>query len=1167
MTVGLSHRPRPSFFSSPAVSSVVMRALLATALAISAFPTWAAPWPTYRRDATRSGVTPESLPTSLTPAWTWLARHAPEPAWPPPARQDFWNRVPELVPEMTFDRAAQVVVAHGAVYFGSSADDQVRSLDAETGEFRWRFFTEGPVRLAPAVFDGRVFFGSDDGYVYCVNAEDGSLLWRSSAAPAHDRVVGNSRMISKWPVRTGVLVEENRVWVVAGILPSFGVHLSCFDAGTGDLLWRTASHRVAAQGYPIASREHLFVPNSRVNVIVFARDNGGFLGEIAGRGGNWALLSEDQLVTGPGLRSTQVRLSQTDTLESLASFDGLGMVLGPKGAAYLYTHTDIAAFDRVQYLEARRQELDLLKEDKRLEAKLRELSVQTDSALREAIQQQRAEFESRRADLQRLMIAAYSWRHGTSTPFAAILADDVLVLGLENQVVGRSVSDGRELWSFPVRGRAYGLASSNGRLYVSTSQGAIHCFAATGDGKVFEEAVLEATASRTVSELSREAAARIASAPNDPEVTARSWNPRGLCLVLDCGDGELVEELVNQTQFRLIGVDADADNVRRARQRLADAGLYGVRAVIHQGDSAALPYPDYFANVVCSAGALVGGKLPHPAEAFRVLRPEGGILELGVACDEVGSLATAAQETLVAWRMPPIREEAGVLLQRDNRRAWLRLFRKPLPGRGEWTHHYASPANTAASNDTRIGDTFRIQWFGKPGPRRMVDRHNRAMAPLVKDGRIFLAADSEIIAVDAYNGTVLWDRPTREFNRLAVYRDAGPMAIADDCLYVAVGAHCYGLKPSTGSELRRFGVPPVLEERESHWGYLAVDGDAVFGSGQAPEAAWRTPGLEVIREAAYYDHRPMVVSDFVFSLDRATGTERWRYRDGVVANSMIAMGNNSVFFVESHDPEALDDRTGRLQLRTLLSPGKVVLTRLDATTGEVIWKHPVDLDFEHVGYLSYSQGMLVATGSRNAEERLWYDLHAFDAETGDHRWSNTFVGFERIGECHGEQDQHPVIMNGRIYARPKELDLQTGELGPLELARGGHGCGHLSGAARHLFGRGGNPRIYDVSTSDGASKALTGSTRPGCLINIIPAGGLVVMPESASGCTCDYPLSMSIVLAPVPAENQQDPATPTGAELEAAQREAAARLRRRGQEMLDLELEWIPSLPPRKPVP
>ena len=64
----------------------------------------------------------------------------------------------------------------GAVFFGSSVTGKVYALDAATGDVRWTFFAEGPVRFAPTVVDKKVYFGSDDGYAYCLDAKDGKLV-------------------------------------------------------------------------------------------------------------------------------------------------------------------------------------------------------------------------------------------------------------------------------------------------------------------------------------------------------------------------------------------------------------------------------------------------------------------------------------------------------------------------------------------------------------------------------------------------------------------------------------------------------------------------------------------------------------------------------------------------------------------------------------------------------------------------------------------------------------------------------------------------------------------------------------------------------------------------------------------------------------------------------
>lgn len=71
---------------------------------------------------------------------------------------------------VAYDLAYHVAVADGNVYFGSSAEDKVYCLDAATGAVRWATFTGEPVRLAPTVWQGNVYVGSDDGHVYCLSA-------------------------------------------------------------------------------------------------------------------------------------------------------------------------------------------------------------------------------------------------------------------------------------------------------------------------------------------------------------------------------------------------------------------------------------------------------------------------------------------------------------------------------------------------------------------------------------------------------------------------------------------------------------------------------------------------------------------------------------------------------------------------------------------------------------------------------------------------------------------------------------------------------------------------------------------------------------------------------------------------------------------------------------
>ena len=49
-----------------------------------------------------------------------------------------------------------------------------------SGEFRvrWRFSTSGPVRSTPLLTEGMLLVGSDDGIVYALDSEKGTLLWK-----------------------------------------------------------------------------------------------------------------------------------------------------------------------------------------------------------------------------------------------------------------------------------------------------------------------------------------------------------------------------------------------------------------------------------------------------------------------------------------------------------------------------------------------------------------------------------------------------------------------------------------------------------------------------------------------------------------------------------------------------------------------------------------------------------------------------------------------------------------------------------------------------------------------------------------------------------------------------------------------------------------------------
>lgn len=1077
----------------------VARRSLAALLLLLTSPLFSDDWPTYRHDAARSGVTEEQLQPPLQEAWTFKSRTPPSPAWPAPAKQDFWNEVRELRPVTTYDRAFQVAVAGDRLYFGSSSDDQVYCLDTATGRVLWTYFAEGPVRLAPMIADGKVYFGSDDGWVYCIDVRDGGLLWKHRPSHPDRWLPGNGRVVSALPVRTGVLVDNGTAYYCAGLFPEQAVFPCALDAATGRELWCLRAENISPQGYLVASPTRLFAPTGRTSPAIFARDTGAALGSLANGGGAFAVLTDDVLTVGPGTREVDtVRFADTHTAETIATAEGLRLVIrGPRG--YIQTATALRALDRPRFLELGREYTKETQRSKDLEK-----HIDASGGNAPDLQQQYVEVEQRRAELADAMRACYLWETPHEAPYELILAGNLLFAGGDDHVAAFNTEDGAPVWQAPVQGRAYGLAVSNGRLYVSTDQGAIHCFSAdvpagppdTASG--FDESFFENDAAAPVYVAAAE------------QILARTKTQRGYCVVLDCGEGRLAYALAKQSVLKIVGLERDADKVARARAALDAAGVYGARVAVRHWTDETLPYTTYMANLIV-ADATLAGATPTvaAAEVFRVLRPYGGIAYIGAPAAATASLD---QSALAAWGdgIPELHIDTtnGI---------WAVIERRPVPGAGEWTQLYADSAHTACSRDPLRGPVD-VLWFGEPGPRDMIDRHHRPMSSLFKNGRLFIPGDNLVIAVDAYNGTQLWRREVPDSRRVGSLKNSGHMVVTDDALYVARKNECWALDPTTGEQTARFRVP-AREDASEDWGYLDCVDNLLLGTAQVEGASFDQLSKMTVN-ILEGDFRPVVLSRSLFCMDRRRGNVLWRYQDGPILNDAICAAEQRVYFIESRNEKARANKNGRIGIKQFCE-SDTYLIALDLRDGRKLWDRPVTLPFHHIMYLNGANGLLLASGSYNEDEKVMYGLFTFEMASGADVWETSFramdvrcTDFAETGGTHGEQWQHPVIIEDTIYARPYAFDLRTGEKKDYTLYRGGHGCGGLTGSAHYLFGRGSNPRMYPIETTQTEGIPLTTVSRPGCWLNIIPAGGIIMIPESSSGCTCAYPLQTSIAFVP-----------------------------------------------------
>jgi len=594
-----------------------------TTLILSTGSLYAGDWPMFRADAARSGYSPDPLPAKLELLWTFRSRTRPAPAWPDSSR-------------VTFDLAFQPIIIGDTVVFGSSCEDTVVAIDARSGRLLWTFFTSGPVRFAPAGWRDRIFAASDDGWLYAIKIDDGSLLWKHRGGPNDRMCLGNERMISRWPARGGPVVTDDIVYYAAGIWPSDGIYLHALNARTGRGVWTNdssgqmympqphpganANSGVPPQGYLLATDERLFAPTGRSVPAAFRRADGKFeyylLQQNGSIGGSRALVA-DRFVVNSGCFLAR----DTGNLAARAGrgvFSALpdGILRSTGDALLAYRWADLEKPDRkgklVRYrglnqyrrviledasAQARRDEsivekLPALGNLYWTQVRFREIdeSVPKQTGLERTLSQSRPDVEALGGEVGPFLATVYERRH------EVIGAAGEAVCGGPDVVRIVNLDDGRIRWSRDVEGDAVGLAAANGMLVASTTRGVVYCF---GSSK------------RPAISVSR---GPIPPAGNNDvdyaqaaeEILSKSGITTGICLDLGCGTGELALELVRRSELHVIGIDSDPDNVDKARRLLDDAGVYGSRVSIHRGDPRKTPYPRNVANLIVSSRTLAG---------------------------------------------------------------------------------------------------------------------------------------------------------------------------------------------------------------------------------------------------------------------------------------------------------------------------------------------------------------------------------------------------------------------------------------------------------------------------------------------------------------------------------------------------------------------------------
>jgi outer membrane protein assembly factor BamB len=936
---------------------------------------YAEDWPTYMHDNERSGTTSELIKAPLYLQWQYSTLNQPQPAWPAPAKTDFWHRETNLKPRVIFDRAYHVVSAENLVYFGSSTDDKIYCLDAATGEEKWSFFCEGPIRLAPTIWEDLVLAGSDDGNVYALNSVNGALKWKINTNSNERLIIGNERMISTSPVRTGILVYDTTVYFGAGVFPNEGVSLCAVEARTGEIVWKRSNLDLSPQGFLLASHDKLYIPTGRTTPQIFDRHTGKEIGTLNGEhGGTYALLNDNTLVYGGG----DLGMLEYKANDQMATFNGLQMLIA-ENKSYLRTEREISAIWRKKYIQDYKNLEEITKERSELADKLWDLREKRQTVPENNLPKIDAQIErlitkiEQVSDRQKnLSMASLVWKLPVESTSSMILAGSSLIVGGDGTLYMVDSADGEIVWTGEVEGKVYGLAYANGHLYVSTDMGRIYCFSPhTNEDPQFvnPEIINDPYPGNWFFDEYSHAA---------DKVINRTKINKGYCLIIDVGEGRLAYELARKTDLQIIGLEDDVEKVKIAREKLHQAGLYGTRITIQHGPLDKLPYTKLFANLIVLGNPESDDSIVTPAdEVIRVLKPYGGTAYIGT--DKLPS------EILKQWTdLSTIKE-----WRTDEDGHWAILQKGAQPNAGSWTHLYANPGNTASSID-QIQAPLQIQWFGRPGPRKMINRHSRPMSTLFNDGRLFIPADNRVIVVDAYNGTLIWESEIPDSRILGALKDFGHMVVTNDLLYVAVSDECRGMDVENGNVRVTLKMPNPGNDTIYNWGYLATSGDQIFGSAKKNSASFTILGRFNCDDFEG-DFREMVLSDYLFSLNRNTGKVHWTYQNGVVFNNTITISEDHIYFVESRNDKSVSDIDGRLRVDYFCN-NETYLIKMDKISGKIAWQKPVHFPFEQIMYLSYADNIVLATGSYNKGKYVNYALYAFDAASGEKIWENSFRG-------------------------------------------------------------------------------------------------------------------------------------------------------------------------------
>jgi outer membrane protein assembly factor BamB len=1060
-------------------------------LALPQLQSRAADWPMWRYDAARTASSPEPLAEQLHLQWTakFTAR---EPVWDDPLNRDL----------MTFDRAFEPIAVDGCLILGFNDTDRLVALDAVTGLKKWTFHADGPIRLAPAAGNGRVYVCTDGGRLFCLDAKTGQTEWSFSAAPSTQKVLGNRRVISAWPARGGPVLKDGRVYFAASIWPFMGVFIYALDAETGKVLWvndstgsqyirqphgAPAFAGVAPQGSLVVAGDVLLVPGGRSVPAAFRRDNGQFLYfelDASGKanGGSTVMAGPTQFFV--HTRERGVRAFDL-TNGKKTDFVTTEPVIAPDCLYACETVKDrpvIRCYDNARKV---RWELE--------------------------------------ADASLELIQAGQRLYGAGK-------SQIIAVDLPKANSGEPETKPAIVWSQPVDGQVVRLLAASERLFAVLLDGRILAFGTENNAA---PPVHSETAQSTTADPSMKQAA---------ERILQSGNSEGYAIWFGAEDESLLDALIEVSPFaELVIVDEDPARVDGLRRRLDAAGVYGAVSV-HQGTPREFRAPAYIADRVFAGSRIAKAAAADRAlleTLFQPVRPYGGSLHLLAPETDAESL----EKPVVDAKLPNAQVEtrpAGIVVQRVG----------ALPGAADWSHQAGNIANTLKSNDQLVKLPLGLLWFGGCSNAEVLPRHGHGPPEQVVGGRLFLEGLNCLTARDVYTGRELWKQKFENLGTQGIYFDEtykdtpldaaynqvhipganarGTNFVATpDCVYVVEGPACHVLDARTGERLRMISMPQDDPAKPEPWTFVGVYNDVLLG-GSAFANYQQRHGITLggsakkpeDKESTGLKGLDVSASMRLAAFDRHSGEVLWQTKAlHSFSHNGIVAGDGLVYCLD-RNPALVEDE---LRRRGKPNPANYRIVAFDHRTGAPVWQANEGVFGTWLGY-SEEHKLLLEAGAA-ATDRLPSEakegMAVYRGSDGHLQWRKNDLKYS--GPCIIHHDLIITNTNSysfaagafnlldgspRLFANPL-----TGEMQPWTMTRA-YGCNNVIASEYLLTFRSGAAGFFDLTSESGTGNL--GGFKSGCTSNLVAANGILNAPDYTRTCSCAYQNQTSLGLVHMP---------------------------------------------------